>query len=54
LRELFFIVDVSAQTRELQADISRILEAFEMALRERENEPEIEIGKQCNNPSLKS
>ena len=50
LRELFSIVDVSAQSRELQAGISPILEEFEMALRERENEPEIEIGKQCNNP----
>ena len=50
LRVLFNTVDVTTQTRELQADIPRILAEFEEALRVRENEPDIEIGKQCHNP----
>ncbi len=50
LRALFTIVDVTTQTRELQAGIPRILEEFEETLHAKDNEPNIDIGKQCNNP----
>ena len=47
---LFSIVDVTEDVVALQENIPRILEEFENHLSDKENEPEIEIGKHCHNP----
>ena len=47
---LFSIVDVSDEVNALQAEIPAKLEAFEDYLADRDNEPDIDIGKHCNNP----
>lgn len=50
LNRLFSIVDVSDEVNAMQANIPDNLTAFEAYLNDRENEPDIEIGKQCKNP----
>ena len=50
LNGLFSIVDVSDEVNAMQANIPDNLTAFEAYLNDRENEPDIEIGKQCKNP----
>jgi hypothetical protein len=50
LHALFKIVDVSEAVDALMGDVPAKLAEFETALSDRENEPAIEIGKQCKNP----
>ena len=50
LNGLFSIVDVSDDVNALQAEIPAKLEEFENYLADRDNEPDIDIGKYCNNP----
>ena len=50
LSELFNIVDVSEEVNALQAAIPDNLKEFEAYLNDLENEPDIDIGKQCKNP----
>jgi hypothetical protein len=50
LSELFNIVDVSEEVNALQAAIPDNLKEFEAYLNDRENEPDIEIGKHCKKP----
>ena len=50
LSELFTTVDVTQESLDLQSKIPEILKEFEDSLRDREFEPEIEIGKQCKKP----
>ncbi|MDX1809591.1 MAG: DUF2779 domain-containing protein [Sulfurospirillaceae bacterium] len=50
LEKLFVVVDVSDEVRDLQASIPEKLEEFEMYLSDRVHEPDIDIGKQCNDP----
>ncbi|MBN2816036.1 MAG: DUF2779 domain-containing protein [Campylobacterales bacterium] len=50
INELFKVVDVTSEVVELQANIPTILEEFEVYLRNREDEPNIDIGKHCNKP----
>ncbi|MDD5372344.1 MAG: DUF2779 domain-containing protein [Sulfurimonas sp.] len=47
---LFSIVDVTEDVVAMQKNIPRILEEFENYLNDKENEPNIEIGKHCHNP----
>lgn len=50
LHGLFKIVDVTAEAEALQAGIPQNLANFEKWLADREDEPNIEIGKQCKKP----
>lgn len=50
LDELFSIVDVTEDAVSLQENIPHVLKKFEEYLSDKENEPDIEIGKHCNNP----
>jgi len=50
LDELFSIVDVSQEVVSLQSGILNILDGFEECLNDKENEPDVEIGKRCKNP----
>jgi len=50
LHELFSVVDVSEEVRNLQAGIGHVLEEFESVLSDKESEPDIDIGKHCKNP----
>ncbi|BAF71692.1 DUF2779 domain-containing protein [Sulfurovum sp. NBC37-1] len=50
LEKLFSVVDVTEQVLALQESIPKNLEAFENYLKDRENEPDIDIGKHCNKP----
>ncbi|MFT7005360.1 MAG: hypothetical protein ACJAWW_002734 [Sulfurimonas sp.] len=51
ISELFFVVNVSQDVLELQANIPHVLEEFENYLSDKTNEPNIvDIGKQCKNP----
>lgn len=50
LNGLFTIANVSDEVNALQAGIPQKLSEFETYLSDRENEPNIEIGKHCNNP----
>lgn len=50
LEKLFCIVDVTEEVIELQENIPYNLEQFESYLKDRENEPGIDIGKHCNKP----
>ncbi len=50
LHGLFTIANVSDEVNVLKAGIPQKLSEFEMHLSDRENEPNIEIGKHCNNP----
>ncbi|MCT7908941.1 DUF2779 domain-containing protein [Arcobacter lacus] len=50
IHQLFKIVDVTNEVVSLQSNIPNILKEFETYLEDRENEPNIDIGKHCNNP----
>lgn len=50
LEKLFVVVDVTGEVRELQVAIPKRLEAFEAYLDDKAHEPNIDIGKQCNDP----
>lgn len=50
LEKLFVVVDVTDEVRELQGAIPARLEAFEAYLNDKFHEPNIDIGKQCNDP----
>jgi hypothetical protein len=50
LKALFCVVDVSAEVLALQENIPALLSEFEMLLDDTKNEPELDIGKQCNSP----
>lgn len=47
---LFKIVDVTSEVIVLQSNISNILKEFETYLNDKENEPNVDIGKHCHNP----
>ena len=48
--ELFSIVDVTDDALALQENIPHVLREFEECLSDKENEPNIDIGKHCKNP----
>lgn len=50
LEKLFVVVDVTDEVRDLQGSIPARLEAFEAYLDNKVHEPNIDIGKQCNDP----
>ncbi|TLP35522.1 DUF2779 domain-containing protein [Arcobacter arenosus] len=50
LDKLFKIVDVTSEVQNLQPNIPIILKEFETYLEDKENEPDIDIGKHCNKP----
>jgi len=50
LNGLFKVVDVSEEVNALQAAIPAKLDEFEDYLSDRDSEPDIDIGKHCNNP----
>ncbi len=50
LDKLFKIVDVTSEVQNLQSNIPSILKEFETYLEDKENEPDIDIGSQCNKP----
>lgn len=50
INQLFKIVDVTNDVIALQSNIPNILKEFEIYLEDRKNEPNIDIGKQCNSP----
>ncbi|RXJ80161.1 DUF2779 domain-containing protein [Arcobacter sp. F2176] len=50
LNKLFKIVDVTSAVQNLQTNIPSILKEFEIYLNDKENEPNIDIGKHCNKP----
>ena len=50
INQLFKIVDVTNDIVSLQSNIPNILKDFETYLKDKVNEPDIDIGKHCNNP----
>lgn len=50
INNLFKIVDVTSEVISMQSNIPNILKEFETYLNDKENEPNIDIGKHCNNP----
>ncbi len=50
INQLFKIVDVTNEVISMQSNIPNILKEFETCLEDRENEPNIDIGKHCNSP----
>ncbi len=50
INQLFKIVDVTNDAISMQSNIPNILKKFEIYLEDRENEPNIDIGKHCNSP----
>jgi len=50
IQKLFKIVDVTQAVLEKQCNISSYLKEFERCLKDKENEPDIDIGQHCNNP----
>lgn len=50
INQLFKIVDVTNEVISMQSKIPNILKEFETYLEDRENEPNIDIGIQCNKP----
>ncbi len=50
INQLFKIVDVRNEVISMQSNIPNILKEFESYLEDKENEPNIDIGKHCNNP----
>ena len=50
LDKLFCIVDVSSEVIALQVDIPRHLKVFEEYLKDKTNEPDIDIGSHCKKP----
>lgn len=52
INQLFKIVDVTNEVIDLQVNIPTILKEFETYLNDKENEPNIDIGKHCHNPYI--
>ena len=50
INQLFKIVDVTNDVISMQSNIPNILKEFETYLNDKENEPNINIGKHCNSP----
>jgi len=50
LDKLFKIVDVTSEVEELQPNIPSVLQEFRDVLHDKENEPNIDIGKHCHKP----
>ncbi|MFA7084245.1 MAG: DUF2779 domain-containing protein [Arcobacteraceae bacterium] len=50
IHKLFKIVDVTNEVKTMQSNIPNKLKEFETYLEDRENEPNIDIGKHCHNP----
>lgn len=50
INQLFKIVDVTNEVISMQSNIPNVLNKFEAYLEDRENEPNIDIGKHCNTP----
>ena len=50
INQLFKIVDVTNDIVSLQSNIPNILKDFETYLKDKVNEPDIDIGKHCNSP----
>ena len=50
ISQLFTIVDVTSEVEALQSNIPILLSEFETYLNDKENEPDIDIGKHCNTP----
>ena len=50
LNGLFKIVNVTSEVEELQANIPSVLQEFRDVLQDRDNEPNIDIGKHCHKP----
>lgn len=50
IHKLFTIADVTHQVLEKQCNIPSYLKEFERCLKDKENEPNIDIGKQCSEP----
>ncbi|MAC82769.1 MAG: phosphomethylpyrimidine kinase [Arcobacter sp.] len=50
LDELFIIANITDEVVELQDNIPTILDEFEIVLKDKTNEPNIDIGKHCHNP----
>jgi len=50
INQLFKIVDITNNVIAMQSNIPNILKEFETYLEDRENEPNIDIGKHCNSP----
>ena len=50
LEKLFCVVDVSEKVLTLQSEIPSHLKTYQTYLQDKENEPDIQIGKQCHNP----
>lgn len=50
IHQLFSVVDVTQEVETLQKNIPTTLDGFEAYLKDREHEPDIEIGKQCKKP----
>ena len=50
INQLFKIVDITNEVISMQSNIPNILKEFETYLEDREDEPNIDIGKHCNNP----
>ena len=50
INNLFKIVDISDEIISMQSNIPNILKEFERYLNDKENEPNIDIGKHCNSP----
>ena len=50
ISQLFTIVDVTSEVEALQSNIPTLLSEFETYLNDKENEPDIDIGKHCNSP----
>ena len=50
INELFKIVDVTNEVISMQTNIPYLLKEFETYLSDKENEPNIDIGKHCHNP----
>lgn len=50
LEELFSVVDVTEEVSPLVDGVPRVLAEFEESLSDKDKEPDIDIGKHCNNP----
>ncbi len=50
INQLFKIVDVTNEAITMQSNIPYLLKEFETYLNDKENEPNIDIGKHCHNP----
>ncbi len=52
INKLFSVVDISKEVLRLQSNIPNHIKDFEKYLKDKVNEPDIEIGKYCNNPYI--